>query len=315
MTPEEYQFLRQLTEKVTRLEKLVAVLASHETTAYPGDAAIEALGDARYGQLAATNAWTGTTNTFKSATFPPLRAERTSTQTSQVRTAQSIKHTTTADMLDGFGTGFAFELNDNGLSGTNIIGEIDGVRDGGDTSGKVVVRAYNAGSPVDVAHFVKEQRVGLGAQSSPQATLDALQATLGSAVYRYASTATNDDPTETGYQNRVATTNATVTTLHTVTIPSATTVMIDAVVIARRTGGSAGTANDSAGYVVRALVKDVSGTATLVGAVSTPFSAEDVAGYDCTIDTSGATARVRVTGIASTNITWHGHIRTWALST
>lgn len=113
------------------------------------------------GQLATTNDWTGTTNTFTSATFPPLRAERTSTQTVTVRTAQSIKHTTTGNMGDGFGTGFAFELNDNGLSGTNIIGEIDGVRDDADNSGYVLIRAYSAGTPVDVARFTKEGRLEL----------------------------------------------------------------------------------------------------------------------------------------------------------
>ena len=151
-----------------------------------------------------------------------------------------------------------------------------------------------------------------GAEYGP---LFILQTTLGSVIYSLSSTATGSDPTELLYQNRVATTDATVTTLHSFTIPASTTLMITAHVVARRTGGAAGTAEDGAGYVIRGTYKNVAGTATLIGAVSADYTAESVAGYDATLDVSGGTARLRVTGVASTNITWHMTARVWYIST
>lgn len=158
--------------------------------------------------------------------------------------------------------------------------------------------------------------VGIGTVGTTAAArLHVVEDTLGDPVQRLQSTATNDDPAEIVYQNRVATTNNTVTTLHTFTIPSSTTYMIEAMVTARRTGGSSGTAEDGAGYVVRATIKNVAGTATLIGAVSATYTAEDQAGWDATIDVTGATARVRVTGATNNNITWHMTARVWLVGT
>lgn len=146
-------------------------------------------------------------------------------------------------------------------------------------------------------------------------------AALGSEVFRLRSPATNDDPQETTHQNRVATTDATVTTLHTYTVPAATTVALMATVTARRTGGAAGTAEDGAHYTIMATVKNVAGTATLVtaGATANPLKLvehEDQAGWDATIDVTGATARVRVTGAVNNNITWHlSALRVWPVGT
>ncbi len=102
----------------------------------------------------------------------------------------------------------------------------------------------------------------------------------------------------------VSTTDATVTTLFTFTIPASTTFAIHANVVARRTGGASGTAEDGAYYERVAAIKNVAGTATLIGSVSTLVTIEDVGAYDCSIDVTGATARVRVTGVATTNIDW-----------
>ena len=137
------------------------------------------------------------------------------------------------------------------------------------------------------------------------------QQTLGNEVRRLESIATNDDPRESVFQNRVATTNATVTTLHAITIPVTTTVFVEASVVARRTGGAAGTAEDGAAYVIRAAVKNVAGTATLIGAVDQVFTREDQAAWDAIIDVTAATARVRITGAIGNNITWHATVRTW----
>ncbi len=153
-----------------------------------------------------------------------------------------------------------------------------------------------------------------GAASASE--LDVLQATLGNPVMSLASTSTSDDPTEIVYQNRVATTTATVTTLHTFTIPASTTYMIVANVVARRTGGSAGTAEDGAGYIVMGVFKNVAGVATSIGsAILGNAAQESQVAWDASFDVTGATARLRVTGATNNNITWHMTARVYAVST
>lgn len=116
--------------------------------------------------------------------------------------------------------------------------------------------------------------------------------------------ATNGIQHETCYQNRVTTTNNTQTTLHTFTVPSSSTYFIEAHITARRTGGTAGSAEDGAAYVVRGVFKNVAGTATLIGSVSTTDVGEDQAGWDATFTVTGATVLCRVTGATDNNITW-----------
>lgn len=98
------------------------------------------------------------------------------------------------------------------------------------------------------------------------------------------------------------TTDATVTTLQTIAIPTDTTVLIEARVTARRTGGSAGTNGDSAYYIVRGRAKNIAGTVTLHDVISE--ESEDQAGWDADLDVDSTDVRVRVTGAVDNNITW-----------
>jgi hypothetical protein len=143
--------------------------------------------------------------------------------------------------------------------------------------------------------------------TSPQCMFHATQQTLGNEVIRIDSVATNDDPMERMFQNRAATTDATVTTLHTFATASNTSYLITAHVIARRTGGASGAASDSASYMMAWGVKNAAGTVTAIGgaAVTNLHTAEDQAGWDATLDIDTTNVRVRVTGAASNNITWH----------
>jgi hypothetical protein len=102
----------------------------------------------------------------------------------------------------------------------------------------------------------------------------------------------------------VRTTDATVTTLFSANIPVNTTVIVEGYVAGRRTGGSGGAANDGAGYRVTFCAKNTSGTAALIGAGAVTVIGESQAGWDVTLDASGGTIRVRVTGAANNNITW-----------
>lgn len=157
-------------------------------------------------------------------------------------------------------------------------------------------------------------KFGIGTLTNPWLNLFLTQVTLGSAIYSLSSTATNDDPIEYLYQNRVATTDGTQTTIHTFTVPSSTSYMIEAYVTARRTGGSSGTAEDGAGYVIRGIYKNTAGTVAIIGAVNADFTAESQAGWDATFTTSGATVLCRVTGATNNNVTWHMTARVWQVA-
>lgn len=108
---------------------------------------------------------------------------------------------------------------------------------------------------------------------------------------------------EDTYMARVETTDATITTLHTVPITASRTYLIEAIVTARRTGGASGTADDGAVYRREGMITTKSGTVT-IDTVATTLTQEDQAGWDCTLDVNGSNIRVRVTGAASNTIDW-----------
>ena len=156
--------------------------------------------------------------------------------------------------------------------------------------------------------------VGAGLSSAPVAKIQALQGTLGSEVVRLESTTAGSNVSQRLVQNRAATTDATLTTLHTFAVPATTTFAVEIVVIARRTGGSAGTAEDGARYKIDAVYKNVAGVATIIGA-RTRLRDESVNGYNCDVATTAGNVLVRVTGVVNTQITWHMSARVWAVST
>lgn len=102
------------------------------------------------------------------------------------------------------------------------------------------------------------------------------------------------------YHSDLQTANGSAATLWNPAIPSKEVWFISALVSGRRTD----TGTQSAGYRIDATVKDVSGTATLVGTVNAISTMEDDAAWDATINVSGATPRIRVTGVAAETIQW-----------
>ena len=103
------------------------------------------------------------------------------------------------------------------------------------------------------------------------------------------------------------TTNATVTTLYTQSVPVNETIVVDGYVSARRTGGTAGAANDGAGYTVQFVAKNTAGTAALIGSGTVTTLGESQAGWNVTLSASGGDILVRVTGAIDNNITWAWH--------
>lgn len=107
------------------------------------------------------------------------------------------------------------------------------------------------------------------------------------------------------FKTRVKTTDATPTTLFTYTMDTGKSVNFEAQIVARRTGGTAGTAEDSAGYDIRATVKNVAGTATMVtGSPTALVTHEDQAGWDAQIIVTGGDIEVEVTGAVDNDIAW-----------
>lgn len=108
----------------------------------------------------------------------------------------------------------------------------------------------------------------------------------------------------------VNTTDATQTTLAIIPVTANRTYMIEARIVARRTGGSSGTADDGASYCRRGTYTTKSGTVTLMGSVQTiGTDAEDQAAWDVTLSISSTNVLVRVTGAANNNVTWMGDIK------
>lgn len=103
---------------------------------------------------------------------------------------------------------------------------------------------------------------------------------------------------------RVSTTDATVTTIQTIPCASSTTTATVGYVVARRTGGSAGTAEDGAMYRVEFAANNIGGTATLIGTAVVTVIGENQAGWDVTVVGSGANMLIKVTGAINNNINW-----------
>lgn len=106
---------------------------------------------------------------------------------------------------------------------------------------------------------------------------------------------------------RVVTTDATTTTLFTISAPLNATFLVTGYVVARRTGGSAGTANDGAGYRVKMLVKNEAGTVAVIGDPATFITVigESQAGWTAEPSAPGGSlVGVRVTGAVDNNVTW-----------
>lgn len=105
----------------------------------------------------------------------------------------------------------------------------------------------------------------------------------------------------------IRTTGATATVLFQIPLDDNAMTAVRVIVVARRTGGSAGTAGDGASYERHATVSRISaGAAAQIGSTTNVHTAESQSGWDCAIDVTGNDVRVQVTGAANNNVTWHG---------
>lgn len=105
------------------------------------------------------------------------------------------------------------------------------------------------------------------------------------------------------FSGAVSTTNAAQATLCTIAVPANSTLVIMALVAARRTGGSSGATGDGAGYNMSAVVKNIAGTVSVISQGVT-FSGEDQPTWDATLTVSGTNVLIRITGAANNTVNW-----------
>lgn len=111
---------------------------------------------------------------------------------------------------------------------------------------------------------------------------------------------------------KTTTTDNTATAILRVPIQSGKTTMVVAHLVARRTGGTAGTAGDSAWYQLMGAYKNVAGTLTGIGTPSL-IGGEDQAAWDFYFTSSGDEIVLTVLGATNNDITWEGSAYTYVV--
>lgn len=105
----------------------------------------------------------------------------------------------------------------------------------------------------------------------------------------------------------VKTTDATSTALIQIPVNDGFTLLIEAKIVCRRTGGTSGTNGDSAWYVLTGSYKNVGGVLTGVG-IADIIGGEDQAAWTVGFSSLGSNAQVVVQGAAGNDITWKGSV-------
>lgn len=174
----------------------------------------------------------------------------------------------------------------------------------GKTAGSVIFAGASGALSQNNANFFWDNtntRLGLG-NAAPARLLDVSGASFFRGSIRYVDAAATNANWEM-FQAQTTTTDATTTTLTSVTVPTDSAMLMEARIVGRRTGGTGGANGDAVVYVRTARFKNISGTVTIAN-LQSDYTSEDQAAWNGTLDVSGASARIRVTGAANNNITW-----------
>ena len=91
--------------------------------------------------------------------------------------------------------------------------------------------------------------------------------------------------------------------------------MIEARVVARRTGGVSGAAEDGAGYVHWFTWKNIAGVATAIGSPAALAAMESQGAWAVVAVGNGANVEVKVAGAANNTIDWKASVQTYEFST
>ena len=172
------------------------------------------------------------------------------------------------------------------------------------TQGSVIFAGASGALAQDNANFFYDATnhyLGIKV-ASPTRTLDVGGSSLFRAAVRIASAAATNANYEI-FQAQVATTDATVTPIATIATTSDSSMLLEIRVVARRTNGTGGTADNAATYIRTLRVKNVAGTVTIPTNQST-FTSEDENNWNVTFSVSTTNVVANVTGATSDNINW-----------
>lgn len=253
--------------------------------------------------------------TTTAMSYPVILVNRNVTATTAPLGTFGLRLTTTGEMADTFGPRFLFEANDATLTTQNLVGAIAVQRNGADNSFDMSFQTASGGTLADKVWITKDGNLSVGTASAG-ARMHSYQPTLGSEVLRLESTATNDDPRDQWFHQRVATTNSTLTTIATIAIAADTVYHIDAIIVSRRTGGSAGSANEGGiGHLEAGFVNN-GGTVSQVGGdiMNQWKSTYSAGGGAIQFTISGTDLLIQVGGQTNMNISWHCHYRVKRIS-
>lgn len=96
--------------------------------------------------------------------FPVALFERASASTSLPVAACVLKSTSSADMVDGYGPFFTFQIRDTANT-DNSIADFGAVRTGADNTGSLVFRTFTAGTVTEKVRITSSGTVGIGTTS------------------------------------------------------------------------------------------------------------------------------------------------------
>jgi len=103
----------------------------------------------------------------------------------------------------------------------------------------------------------------------------------------------------------VATTDATVTPIQTISIPTDTVVMLESYITCRKVSGAGvGAVGAGNGYIRTVKAQNIAGVVT-IGTIQSSFTSESIAPFNATFAVSGTDVVVNVVGSANNNVNWH----------
>lgn len=113
--------------------------------------------------------------------------------------------------------------------------------------------------------------------------------------------------------HRLETTDGNAATIATIAVPVNHTFLIVAYVVARRTAGTAGAANDGAAYRLEVVAKNTTGTAAEIAAETLTVIGESQAGWTVATSASSGNILLRVTGATDNTVSWRASLRYFAV--
>lgn len=114
--------------------------------------------------------------TIIDSNYPVIKAIRTTSDTNSIRGVGLMEHSTTSDMVDGFGSTFEFSIKDSSNI-SNTIGSFGAIRDGADNTGALIFRPFVSGVGTERMRITSTGNVGINT-TSPLGILHIVEPTL-----------------------------------------------------------------------------------------------------------------------------------------